>query len=135
MRTGWGHRWPFVQRLKKPEAYPQPPENANQIITAESVKRHPKFPRKGDEPEAAVTLLKMFDGRQNNVQRAYEWLRLYGANGDPRQLERFHGYVQDRMKTVEEIQPKLIEALGVSEAEFEKRFTEAMVEVTLGCFA
>jgi len=113
------------QRLKQREAYPQLPANANEIITAESAKRHPKFPRDGNLSEEALGLIGRFDGRQNNVQRAYEWLRLHGPKGDPRQLERFRGYVEDRMNAVAEIEPKLAEALGLSRKEFEKRFTEA----------
>ncbi|MCB1093538.1 MAG: DUF1595 domain-containing protein, partial [Verrucomicrobiae bacterium] len=112
-------------KLKKPSAYPALPENASEIITSESTKRSPEWPRTGDEKAPLAGLLNQWDGRELNVQRAYEWLRLHGSNGDPRELERFRGYVFDRMKAVEEVKPKIAELLGLSLEEMEKRFSAA----------
>ncbi|MCB1237562.1 MAG: DUF1592 domain-containing protein [Verrucomicrobiae bacterium] len=124
---GFNRRQPATT-LKKPSAYPQPPENAPQIITDESVKRSPTYPRPAKLEGNAESLLNMFDGRHRNVQRAYEWLRLVGPEGDPRELERFRNYVSDRLATVEEIAPKLAEALGIPVETLEKNFDEANVE-------
>ena len=115
-------------RLKNPAAYPQPPEDAPQIITAQSKIRAPKFPRKGDEVAPLLGLINQYDAAQSGVQRAYEWLRIHGPDGDPRQLERFRNYVLDRMKSVDELRPKIAGLLGITEEELEKRFASANQE-------
>lgn len=113
------------QRLKKPEAYAPLPGDAAQVITEESKKRSPKVPRIGTEQGVLLNLMNRYDAAQLGVQRAYEWLRLYGPDGDPRQLERFHGYVVERTKSVEAIRSRLLAELREAGEIFDHRFAEA----------
>lgn len=112
-------------RLGKPETYSQPPENAAEIITTESRKRSPKVPRNGTEQPPLLGLLNQYDAAELGVQRAFEWLRLHGPEGDPGQLARFHGYVVDRRKSVDAIRPRILEELHEAEEVFAARFLEA----------
>lgn len=104
------------------------PENANEIIGKESVKRSPEL-EMPEEPSGELRKLVLdWNRNEKGVQRAYEWLRLLGENGDPNQHARFKGYVAERLVPLEELKPKLAKEMGVSVKQFEKQYAEANQE-------
>lgn len=107
---------------EKPREYTKLPKNANTIINVESAKNHPRYPAKGDEPKEIAALIRKLDAAALGLQRPYEWLRLHGVNGEPSQLDRFTGYIEDRIKTYDQAKTELATALNFSEEEFNKNY-------------
>jgi len=110
------------EQLNKVTDYTVLPENASEIISTESQKHAPLWPL---DPEVEGDLRKaiiMVNRDSYTVQRAYEWLRLHGANGEPSQVLRFRSYVEDRDKDLQAAKGKLAEALGLSIKEFEAQW-------------
>ncbi len=122
------NRSPNQPKLKKPEEYPQLPENANEIVGIESPKNAPRTPRTGDEKPPLLGFLNVYDSAQSGVQRPYEWIRLIGPDGDPRELERFRGFIVERMEAVNEARAKVIKQLGITGEEWDRRYREANEE-------
>ena len=58
-------------KLKKPEEYPPLPENADEIIDAESPRNAPDTPRTGDDKPPLLGYLNNYDSAQSGVQRPY----------------------------------------------------------------
>jgi hypothetical protein len=107
---------------EKPREYTKLPGNVNTIINVESEKNHPRYPAKGDEPKEVTSLIKRLDGAALSLQRPYEWLRLHGTNGEPSQLDRFTGYIEDRVGAYNKAKTELAAALSITEEEFNKRY-------------
>lgn len=118
---------PRSLKKKKPEneGYTVLPENAGEIVGKESLKRAPEL----DLPEQATAetrgMVLEWNRAEKGVQRAYEWLRLLGENGDPNEHERFKRYVSERSEALTELKPKIAEALSETVVEFEERYAEA----------
>ncbi|NQV28940.1 MAG: DUF1592 domain-containing protein [Rhodopirellula sp.] len=106
----------------KRREYTKLPANANSIINVESARNHPRYPAKGDEPPEIVALIKTVDGAALDLQRPFEWLRLHGPNGEPSQLDRFTGYIEERVQTYDKAKLALAAALQITDEEFNKRY-------------
>ncbi len=98
------------------------PENASEIISAESQKNAPLWPVDPNADGKVSNLIRLVNRESYSVQRAYEWLRLHGANGDPDQILRFKGYVEDRLLPLEAAKENLAKELGLTMEEFRKEW-------------
>jgi hypothetical protein len=115
------------RELKKPGKKPKyttPPENAPELVTSGAAVNSPEYRLLGDESEVAKAKVALFNRNHRNVQRAYEWLRLHGEKGNPREHERFKKYAADRLKPIGQMRLDAAEALGITPGEFDKRFAE-----------
>ena len=110
---------------EKPREYTKLPKNANTIINVESTKNHPRYPAKGDESKEIAALIRKLDSAALGLQRPYEWLRLHGVDGEPSQLDRFTGYIEDRIKTYDQAKTELATALNISKEEFNRQYGNA----------
>ncbi len=124
-----------ASRTRGSEVDKELPEDASQIITRESKQHAPAWsPVDSDAKFADVKVGESLVSRVNanaiNVQRAWEWLHLHGADGNARELERFLKYIDDRSVRLNEAKDALAAALSMKRAafdlEFEKRNVAAL---------
>ncbi len=119
----------LVKGAKKVEPkYAPLPDDAPDLVTKRSELNRPFFPTEGVEDEALLAILKRYNANQNNVQRAYEWLRLHGPEGKTREISRFKKYVRDRTVPAERYANQAAELMGIKRVEFDKRFEKHNVE-------
>ena len=111
------------------------PEDASQIITRESNLQAPRWTPADSDPaftdaDRGAALVARVNANAVNVQRAWEWLHLHGADGDARELKRFLKYIDDRSVRLNEAKGQLAAALGMErkafDVEFEKRNVAAL---------
>ncbi|NNE93543.1 MAG: DUF1587 domain-containing protein, partial [Verrucomicrobiales bacterium] len=105
--------------------YTELPKNANDIVSEESAKNAPKIPRTNQENPALKKLLDSWDRTQVGVQRPFEWLRLHGKNGNPSELQRFHGYVTERSKPLAKIEREIAAQLGIEPEDLRRKINDA----------
>jgi hypothetical protein len=115
----------------KGKAAPQPtgpikalPPNADAIVAQEAEKHFPRYPETGSESQDARQLIRRINAGALAVQRPHEWLRLLSTDGDPREIARFRGYIIERGKVWDESKNALVELLGQSREEFDRRYEE-----------
>ena len=103
------------------------PENANALVDERSGQNAMDY-----ELDAAASLFAPLANRVRSaavaVQRPYEWLRLLGAEGNPSEIARFKGYIDQRAVALEEAKARLAEALGETPEQFDARFNEQNAE-------
>jgi len=124
-----------ASRTRGSEVDKELPEDASRIITRESKMHAPAWvPEDSDpafsDPKQGEGLVARVNANAVNVQRAWEWLHLHGANGNARELKRFLKYIDDRSVRLDEAKDALAAALGMSreafDVEFEKRNAAAL---------
>jgi len=111
-------------KAKAAPKYAPLPDDAPDLVTKNSATHKPFFPEDGFEDDVLRGKVRRYNSSQNNVQRAYEWLRLHGPDGDPREISRFKKYVDDRMVPVNEAGDEVAKLMGISREEFDRRFRE-----------
>ena len=116
------------QEADKPREYTKIPNNAGSIVNVESQKNYPRYPAKGDEPKNTVAFIKTVDQTALGLQRPYEWLRLHGPDGEPSQLDRFTGYIEDRVRAYDKAKDTLAAALNETREQFDQRYDAANAE-------
>jgi len=112
----------------KPVKFKPLPKSANATVTREARKTAPLYKVHGKEPESAKKLIAALDSTAYGLQRPYEWLRLLGTTGDPREILRFKGYVAERTGGVVARKKALAAALGESLDDFNQRYYAANKE-------
>ncbi|NNE90817.1 MAG: DUF1592 domain-containing protein, partial [Verrucomicrobiales bacterium] len=105
--------------------YTELPKNANDIVSEESAKNAPKIPRTNQENSALKKLMDSWDRTQIGVQRPFEWLRLHGKNGNPSELQRFHGYVTERSKPLAKIEREIAVQIGIEPGDLRRKINDA----------
>lgn len=124
------------KKAKKEPEHPPLPDNAIEIVRVKAIENAPSFALEPAKKTGAKSddqrqerkklegLVAQWNRNQVNVQRPYEWLRLHGEDGDPREHRNFVRLMQGRAKGLEPLTEELVAALGMDRAAFERAFRE-----------
>ncbi|MBI1311736.1 DUF1592 domain-containing protein [bacterium] len=119
-------RQPARQKKRPPQKSFRPlPNNAGAIVNQMAPKNAPRYPATGGESPEIRKLIQAVDSAAHSLQRPFEWLRLLKDDGDPREIVRFKGYIEERTVPLNENKTKLAEALGETREQFDARYAKA----------
>ena len=104
------------------KVYQKLPENAAELVREGSLAHAATIPVDDSIRPPLLGTIHEWNKTEYAVQRAYEWLRLHGPDGDPKELDRFVRYVKDRSRPFVELLPRLTRQWGIDREEFERRY-------------
>jgi len=84
------------------------------------------------ESKALRTAREALNERGVAIQEAYEWLRMLGPNGDPREIDRFRKYALERDLGSEPARANLAKVSGLTRAELDALWRKNNEEVLAG---
>ena len=114
-------RGPATKKKKKPN-YTKLPDDATKIIARESLINAPQIPIDKSIQPPLLGFINKWNATEKGVQRAYEWLRLHGPNGDPRELLRFVRYVNERSEPLDDLKKKITKSWKISPEDFDQKY-------------
>ncbi len=112
------HRWAIENKNMFPVRRMLPP-NAAEWAVNEGKRNHPRlaaFP--GEDPRLRIER-EAYNKRSAGVQEAYEWLRMLGVEGDPREIDRFRNYAWQREEGLRKARRRLASLAALEVAELE----------------
>lgn len=132
-QMAWNIQIPPAAQRKPQKQQPQKEfrplaSNAGKVVNEMAPKNFPRYPATGDEAPEIRALIRAVDVAAHSLQRPYEWLRLLKDDGDPKEIVRFKGYIEERAIPLEENKTKLAEAFGETREQFDARYDKANQE-------
>ncbi|MCF6310970.1 MAG: DUF1592 domain-containing protein [Verrucomicrobiales bacterium] len=102
----------------------QLPLNVASLAVQRANEKAARFLKFANEDAGLKTKRKAYNQRAAGVQEAYEWLRLLGVSGDPREIDRFRSYAGKRELALERARDELAVYMGLPKAELRRLWVE-----------
>ncbi|MDA7916013.1 DUF1592 domain-containing protein [Verrucomicrobia bacterium] len=109
------------QKADKKKTFTVLSKDANEIIDRESTKNAPVIETPSDQTQETRSAYAQVNSASNGIQRPYEWLRLLGVNGSPKEIEKFIGFIEERTPSLDEALKNLAKLSAIPKAKLEKR--------------
>ncbi len=96
------------------------PGDVTERVQKLAEERAARFKKESDrESDAQRTAREALNERAVAIQEAYEWLRMLGPNGDPREVDRFRKYALERDRGSEPTRDHMAKVSGLSRDELD----------------